>query len=447
MASGSGNWDVPGNWSGDAVPNSSDDVAISTTGNATITIASTGHETVHSLSTDADDNLSIAGGSLTIIGTAISLDAQRPVDDDERASLTASGQPVTVSGATSISASSLFAEGGADFRLPEFTTYAAQGTFEATGSGSILDVSALTSFTQTSGWSIEAGGHGEIKLSSLTSLVNTLGPNGIVISDTAGGTILDGDLRTLTGVNATLDGTDAHAADAWTKFNNGFLDIIGGSYSLSGLADVDGSTVEVNSASLTLSGVTTYAADGTSFEAIGTGSVLNVSSLTTLTHTGSFSVNADGGEVELNGLSNTALGAADTLNVSNGSSIDFADASLVIPALTSTFDIPQLPTGVSVVVILNGDYTGATTFDVGQGPTVFIAPGSSGLEFLGGVSFHVAPGATVDLTDGLALTYGGTLSGSGRRHRAAWQRHVHGRPRRRHARFRQHDVPVDRRRV
>ena len=62
------------------------------------------------------------------------------------------------------------------------------------------------------------------------------------------------------------------------------LTVTGGSYSLAGLTNVNGSSLYAESGgSLTLPNLTSYTeTDNTTFEATGTGSTLNLSALTTL---------------------------------------------------------------------------------------------------------------------------------------------------------------------
>ena len=62
---GSGNWDVAANWNTDTVPGPADDVTISPTSAATITIQSGDAESVNSLTTGSNSTLAITGGSLT----------------------------------------------------------------------------------------------------------------------------------------------------------------------------------------------------------------------------------------------------------------------------------------------------------------------------------------------------------------------------------------------
>src|ERR1019366_1836623 len=69
----SGNWDVASNWSSGAVPGAFDNVAISTTSAATITIQSGDAESAQSLTTAGNDTLSITGGSLTVAAGSVFL--------------------------------------------------------------------------------------------------------------------------------------------------------------------------------------------------------------------------------------------------------------------------------------------------------------------------------------------------------------------------------------
>src|SRR5262249_22830524 len=152
------------------------------------------------------------------------------------------GGSYTLSGLTDVDGSGLHALSGGQLALPGFTSYVSNfcPPFQADGSGSVLDVSHLTTVTQQGGWNIFATNHGTLKLSALTGLTST---NGITIQDTGSSTLLDGMLTTLTGViNATLDVTDAQVANSLSPFSlHGALPISGGSYTLSGLTDVDGS--------------------------------------------------------------------------------------------------------------------------------------------------------------------------------------------------------------
>lgn len=61
---GSGNWDAPANWSTGSLPGSADDVVINTSAAATITVRGGDTIAIHSLTTAANDQLSMTGGFL-----------------------------------------------------------------------------------------------------------------------------------------------------------------------------------------------------------------------------------------------------------------------------------------------------------------------------------------------------------------------------------------------
>lgn len=278
-----GNWDVAANWSTGAVPAAHDDVTINTASAATITIQSGDTESIHSLTTAANDTLSITGGSLSI-GWNSTLNGPLTMTGG---SLTASGVGVnvTVNGATTLngatSGGDVYAEGGATLALPRLTSYASFAssfsprTFQADGKGSVLDISSLSTLAIRGDWNLNAINGGEVDLTGMTSL-NGSSEGNINLTDTGGSRIIDTNVTAIVGfrhVNGidngiTLDGTDQHVADSWTKLTNSSWYVSGGSYALSHLTDIDNSNLSVfNGASLSLPGVTSYAANDTGFYA------------------------------------------------------------------------------------------------------------------------------------------------------------------------------------
>ncbi len=91
-------WTDPGNWSDDAVPTSSDDVQITLSPSPTIEIDS-GDQSVGSLT--------MTGGTLTVENAGVSF---------------------TVTGATAVSNTSLYAQDGATLALPQLTTFTSPET-------------------------------------------------------------------------------------------------------------------------------------------------------------------------------------------------------------------------------------------------------------------------------------------------------------------------------
>lgn len=91
-----GSWDVGSNWSTGAVPGPADDVTIDTSAAVTITIQSGDNITVKSLTTGANDSLSISGASLATTGDltndgTLTVDARSKVSVDGNFTQSAAG--------------------------------------------------------------------------------------------------------------------------------------------------------------------------------------------------------------------------------------------------------------------------------------------------------------------------------------------------------------------
>jgi RHS repeat-associated protein len=295
---GDGNWDVGANWQGGQVPGNGDTAVINTVAAATITIQASDAIQVQALTTGSNDTLSFTGGSLTVTAGTSSLDGPLSMT---AGSLTATGAGTncTANGTTSVSSASLYAKNGATLSLPGMTSYTNTNTtsnttnvtFQADGSGSMLDVSALSSLTEVGQYAVEnldATNGGTLKLTSFTSLAGHeyYGGQSINISDTGGSSVLDSNLTTLDQVGVSLDGTDASVASSWTQFTNGGLKVTGGSYNLTGLTNIDGSSLDAegNGTTLAVTSVTSYTQTNSSayFRTLGIGATLDVSGITGL---------------------------------------------------------------------------------------------------------------------------------------------------------------------
>jgi hypothetical protein len=315
---GDTNWHTPGNWSGGETPTSADDVIIDSPA-VTVNILTGDTVSIKSLTLASADGLSISGGSLSVSAASVLSGSLAMTGGSLRAS--GSGIALTANGSTTISGASLYAENGATLSLPNLTTYNSNfTTLQAQGEGSVLDLSALTTITETESWSINAYSGGEVDLTGLTSLTSAYHST---ITDSGGSTILNANLTSLNGIDALLDGTDTHVADAWTSLTNGLLEVTVGSYSLAGLTNVDGSSLQVlNGATLSLPNLTTYDSSFTTLQAQGEGSVLDLSALTTITETESWSINAyDGGEIDLTGLTSLTSAYHSTITDTGSSTI------------------------------------------------------------------------------------------------------------------------------
>ena len=202
----------------------------------------------------------------------------------------------------------------------------AGGTVNLSGLGTINEPNANVIF--------EADGSGsQLKLSTLTSFTGGGGDSNFQVTNSA--TVVASNLTSFSDVNITLDGTGTVATSQWSSIlGGGSLTVTGGSYSLAGLTDVNGSSLYAQSGgSLTLPNLTSYnETDSTVFEATGVNSKLNLSALTTLGSMTSFWQNKAlaGGTLTLSGLV--------TINESNANVLFTADGSgsqLSLAALTS----------------------------------------------------------------------------------------------------------------
>ncbi len=389
ISTSSGSWDVGSNWSTGKVPGSGDDVVINVSGaNPTVTISS-GSQSVQSVT--ADDPLSISGGSLTVAANSTISDGLAMTGG----SLTAAGSGVTlaVTGATTISGADLFAEGGATASLSQLSAYTgpvdSENTLEAAGTGSVLSLPDLTTITEDtteygSYTNVEALAGGSVQLPSLAqigdgpvvlesegsgsqlnvpALTSFQGISGryefSTLQATNSGTLIGSGLTSLNGVNLTLDGTGTIATAQITSFTNATLSLSAGTVSLPVLADGYNSSFKVSGgatvtlpdltdgddttflvsggASVTLPVLTSYTGPPNgenTLEATGTGSVLSLPDLTTITEDtteyGSYT-NVEalaGGSVQLPSLAQIGDGPVVLESEGSGSQLN-------VPALTS----------------------------------------------------------------------------------------------------------------
>ena len=375
---GNGNWDQDSNWSTGSVPGEFDTAVINTASPATITIRTGDDIHVQAVSTAGNDTLSITGGSLTIqndIAIASTLDGPLSMTGG---TLTATGAGVafTANGTTTVSKASLYAQAGASLGLPHLTSYVSDGTtFQAEGidtgtlRGSVPDVSALTTVTQQSSWYVNALTGGAIKLTGLSSLSST---HGISINDSGSSAILDGNLTSLDGVSAYLEGSDAQVANSWTKFINGNLTVTGSHNSVPNLADGTGSNFNVDNGSLSVPATTnggTYTISSTGILILGSENITT----TSLTIPGAFSAGNWAGTFQGtasdssgSGIASVGISFFDGSHYFNGSA--FASNTLVyLPATLSgtdwTFNMPIVNFPIDVACIVGTkvlDHNGGT---------------------------------------------------------------------------------------
>ncbi len=326
----------------------------------------------------------------TLSGVTVTLDGSDAQVANSWTSLTGgtlrvTGGSVTLPGLTDVDGSNLQASSGGKLTLLGLNSYKSDySTFQADGAGSVLDVSALATVNPSGAWYVDASNGGEVNLSGLNSLQGN-----IAITDTGGSTLLDPQVTTLSGVTVTLDGSDAQVASSWTSLTGGTLHVTGGSVTLPGLTDVDGSNLyALRGGKLTLLGLNSYQSNYSTFQADGASSVLDVSALTTFSQSGPWAVDAiNGGEVNLSGMK-SLLGPINITETGGGTLLDpnvttFANVTITtdptgtfsVPA-NQTFSFPFGATSINTGTVLDqgamdlGSASGNATVNVQGGLTI-----------------------------------------------------------------------------
>ena len=244
---------------------------------------------------------------------------------------------------------------------------------------------------------------------------------------TNGGTVQDPLLTTLDSVNLTLDGTGTISTSQITSYTNGVMTVSGGTPSFSNLSDGNGSSFLVSGgATLSLPELTTYSlTQDSTFEATGTGSILSLANLNSVTvdtsNSGELAAFAAlaGGKVTLSSLAQLDTGpvvlesdgTGSVLNVSALTSFtaqnDDLDASLQATN-SGTVQDPLLTTIDTVNVTLDGTGTISTSqitsYTNGLMTVSGGTPDFSNLSDGNGSSFVVSGGATLSLPALTALT-------------------------------------------
>ena len=238
----------------------------------------------------------------------------------------------------------------------------------------MLNVSALTGFTEANGWTNST------------------------LQASTGGTVDDGALASLSGVNLTADGTSTIATAQLTSYAGGSIAIDGGSPSFAGLATFNGSNITVSGgAKVSLPKVTSYAGSSatTTLEATGAGSTLTLANLASLTQ----SASNYQAQTQIEAL------AGGTVTLSALKTIDTGTVILEADGASSVLDISAL-TGFTEA---NGWTT--STLQASNSGTV----GDAGLASLSDVNLNVVgPGENLTLTPLTSFTSGNiTVSAGG----------------------------------
>jgi autotransporter-associated beta strand protein len=270
-------------------------------------------------------------------------------------------QAASFSGLTDIDGTSLYVYNGTTLSLPQVTSFSLtnnnSATFQANDAGSMLNLTGLTSFSGLTNWLyVYARTGGKVNLSKVANITNsyvnfsadgsaagnvasTIDFSGLTSfsetsyeygnwSATNGGTILAGNLASLSSTVVSLDGT-GEITNEWTSLKDDSVYVTGGSYTFNNVADIDGSNFYIqNGGQLSLPSVTSVTGtnSNTYLQANGSGSTLSLPALATITATNNaIYVQAyNGGEVLLPAV-NTLTGTYVYFTADGaGSTIDLA---------------------------------------------------------------------------------------------------------------------------
>jgi RHS repeat-associated protein len=382
---GGGSWDVGSNWSTGTVPGPNDDVVINVNGaSPTVTIGSN-VEAIQSIA--AADPLSISGGGLTV--TADSTISGGLTMTGGSLTATGSGVSLAVTGTTTDSGGSLNAENGASLSLPDLASYAGNTlttTLEATGAGSTLTLAhfktvtegfssypAFTEFEALDGGAVtlpalqsidtgtvtlEADGTGSVlSVPALTSVTETGGYSYSTFQASNGGTVNAGALSSLSAVNLNSIGTgESFALPGLTSLTNSVIAVSGGAT----LTLPPATAFTAPNSTVTVSGIGSSLAIGTGVlnwvPSSGTGVVITIPAL------------PQGLTLDLDPTGTFSSGT--TINVGATATVDI-DSGTYTAGTTLNVDAG------ATVTIEGGTYTGGVAFNVGQGAVVDLTGGNT----------------------------------------------------------------------
>ncbi len=351
-------------------------------------------------------SLSSSGGSTSLAVSDQGAILASHLTSLDNVHLTVTGGAYSFPNLTTITSTSLYADGGGTLSLPNLTSYAdptgVGPTFEATGIGSALALPELSTVGVLDNyWHVDATQGGRVSLPALT----TIGGSGQadyfqIEADGSGSTI---DLSGLTSLSSSGGSTSLAVSDQGailashlTSLDNVHLTVTGGAYSFPNLTTITSTSLYADGGgTLSLPNLTSYADPtgvGPTFEATGIGSALALPELSTVGVLDNYwHVDAtQGGRVSLPAL--TAIAAS-------SSQADYfqieADGS------GSTIDLSGLTSLSS-----SGGSTSLTASDQG---TILL---SSGAVQLTSTPATLASAGTIDVGT-LDLGSGGTLGGTG----------------------------------
>ena len=426
---GNGNWSDASHWDIGVVPNNGG----GNTYNVIIDIAGadplvTLNSSVTVSSLISHEPMAMIGGSLTLAGGNSIADST--FDFQYGTLRVTSGGTLALPGLTS---------------YQHVTTANSRGvTFEASGVGSVLDLSNITTITSSdatfSDIDVQALSGGKVDLSSLTELtagtvhfkaqstgsildlssMDTFNSTGNSTLEARNATVtLKPGLASLKQVGVVIEGTGVMDISSLTQMDRGYLQLIGASRTLPNLTDAGFTGFYVSGGgTLALPGLTgfnhatTATSRGVTFEASGVGSVLDVSNITTMTSSDATFSHMDvqalsGGKIDLSGLTAVTAGTVRFKAQSAGSVIDLSALDNFNSTGNSTLE--ALTSG--VVLANNLRSISSVTLNLGA---IFAVPTGSSISGSGTIQLGLTSAGTVDANQNAkTLTINGPLSSTG----------------------------------
>ncbi len=335
-AAGDNSFQTPGNWDAGRVPLATDNVVINATG---ITITSSANVSVFSIRSQA--SLDITGGSFQVTSGASTINAALTVASGASLAATGAGTSFTASGTTVIDNADVYATAGATVTLPGVTSYTNAvnnaTVLEASGVGSVLSLPHLTSITTATlayyfyAYSyalteVQALAGGDVELPALTSIN---GGQDQLTSDGAGSVLNVSALTSFSGsVPFQNYGSFLHVTNHGTLKDNSPVAIAGvdlvvdatGTFPYSQLTALTGANVTLPAGTLTFSALTTV--DGSTFPSV-SGQTLNMPVLTSANGT-SFTIGTG-----------MALSAPSLANIDNANFVVSGGSTVSLPGVKS----------------------------------------------------------------------------------------------------------------
>ena len=223
------------------------------------------------------------------------------------------------------------------------------------------------------------GSASQLDFSSLTAW----GGVGTTIAATAGGkVVLNNAVTSTSGVTFVVDGTGILPLDQLDSITSGGIDVVGGTYSLTHLADVDGSNIFVtNSGQLSLPAVTAVNAPNTEFT--GQGGSLDISKIGSWNSYSDSITESGGGNVAIDSGLTTISGVSFSVDRSGfplGQFTSITDGAINIQG--GSYDLTKLTSvdGSTLIAASGASLTlpSVTTYNPNNFLVSFLATGASG---------------------------------------------------------------------